>query len=102
MPVALNNKKAGVLERHSKGQFYKDAAYLQRGMPYLRVCGHKCSACQEKQIDFQGTQKATTRLRRGFYFMVFSRQIGICLIVFTIIVVRASNLFSINIYLPFP
>ena len=28
-------KKALALERHSKGQFYKNTAYLERGMPYF-------------------------------------------------------------------
>jgi len=28
-------KRAPLLERHSKGQFYKNTAYLERGMPYF-------------------------------------------------------------------
>jgi len=43
----ISLKKALALERHSKGQFYKNTVYLERGMPYFCICGHKCSACQE-------------------------------------------------------
>ena len=34
----LNMKKAVTLEHHSKGQFFKNMAYFERGMPYLRLC----------------------------------------------------------------
>ena len=34
--MILKIKKLGLsLERHSKGQFYKNTAYLERGMPYF-------------------------------------------------------------------
>jgi len=66
------NKKGNTLEAYSKGQFFKNMAYLERGMPYLRLCLQmQCLPSQEKQIDFQGTQKATVRIDPWllFYFV---------------------------------
>ena len=36
------------------------------------ICGYKCSACQEKQIDFQCIQKATVRIDPWPFVIIFS------------------------------
>ena len=57
-------KTCNSLERHSKGQFSKYGISRKRYAVFC-VCVHKCSACQEKQMDFQGIQKSLPQWGKG-------------------------------------
>jgi len=64
------NKKGNTLEAYSKGQFFKNMAYLERGMPYLRLCLQM--QCLPRKTDrLSGHKKATVRIDPWllFYFV---------------------------------
>ena len=46
-PMLHQEKSQVEIGAYPKGQFSRNTVYLERGVPYFCICGHKCSACQE-------------------------------------------------------